>query len=525
MLPNWNYVRDCYNGVTEIKKRGKEKTYLHKFPSETDNRGDESYRLRMEMADFDNIFQTAINSMVGIMNKDKAQVRFDAGNEEITAKEVRDLDVYGNAYGDRLQGLQSRLTFAQTLVGRQGLLLDIETNQFGLEPRFVIKEYSAECILDGEVARSLHTGSKQLQWIVLDETTEEFDPKTKARLPITRYRILGLDEQGYYYTATIEGLNVENEWTTFNFKKPTHHFYPQFKGDRLRFIPFTVCNVDRLGFDQWQMPPFIDMAYSTINAYNIDSLYKRSLVNYSSPTLVLSNMKATGKLALGGVMELQSERETNSSVTLLETSGSGLNQFSACITQIKADALRRTVQGMLESAGANSSGEALLLRMAAGTATIAQIHTTAQNAILEQLCYAARWTGATQDEAAERIDYKVNTTYMGNATTLSEIVGIMAANHSVDGKILSKRNLYSLLQSVSPELSSYEDNELQIEEETANQAAPINQIDTETLKLYFQQQANANNELDTDESDDDQDDDDTDDDTDDKDDKDKNKKI
>lgn len=60
-------------------------------------------------------------------------------------------------------------------------------------------------------------------------------------------------------------------------------------GERLRFIPLTICNVDRLGIENWQSPPYLDVAQVAIGNYMIDSWYKMGLYHFATPTLVICN--------------------------------------------------------------------------------------------------------------------------------------------------------------------------------------------------------------------------------------------
>lgn len=467
MLPLWQYVDDCYTGVPAIKADAKRQKYLMPSPSEKDDIGKGGqYDMRCHLADYDNIFRSAIASMVGIMGKNPATVRFDQGDEEVTPQEVRDIDVWGNKYDDRLAGLKARLNHAQTLFGRAGLLLEVKTGKSKLDPKFVILEYDARSILDGETFQSPIDGKTRLKWVKLDESHDRFNEQTKVREWVTRYRILGLDGQGWYYSAVLEGADADSQWRNFDLNNPAGAAYPHFKTSRLPFVPFTVCNVDRLGIDEWQAPPFIDMAYSTINAYNADSIYKQALANHAKPTLVIANAQTQGKIVLGGMLKLASSAGVQADAKILETGGAGLSALGQSVDRIKNDALRRTIQGMLESAGANSSGEALMLRTAAGTATIASIDLAGARAIEEQLCFAARWAGATEREAGEWISYTVDTSYMGDTATLQEVVSLLTANSAGGRKLLSRQNLYAVLKKeFGDTISDYEDNELQVEEE------------------------------------------------------------
>ena len=278
---------------------------------------------------------------------------------------------------------------------------------------------------------------------------------------------MGLDKNHCYYNATLEGKDVETQWENFDILNPSDFVYPIFKGHTLQFIPFTVCNVDRLGINAWQEPPFLDMAYSTINAYNADSLYKQAMVNHATPTLVVMNAPVPNNVVLGGVMNLFSDEGNNQAdVRMMETNAGGLAELGRCAKSIKEEAMRRTIFGMLESVGANTSGTAITLRTAAGTATISEIDRAGARAIEEQLCFAAVWSGMSWEEAGENIGYEVDTSYMASQGTVQEFVSLMGANLSMGAPFLSKQNLYGILHKLYPStLTEWEINELQKEDE------------------------------------------------------------
>ena len=128
-------------------------------------------------------------------------------------------------------------------------------------------------------------------------------------------------------------------------------------------------------------------------------------------------------------------------------------------------ALRNTsIRELLDGAGANSSGDALQLRTASGTAMIATIDQTGARAIEEQLIYASMWAGATFEEAGGRISYKADTSYLSSDFQLQSVVSLLSVNAMADGgmPLLSKANLYAILEKSLPNtLTSFEDNESQ----------------------------------------------------------------
>lgn len=120
-----------------------------------------------------------------------------------------------------------------------------------------------------------------------------------------------------------------------------------------------------------------------------------------------------------------------------------------------------SIRDLLGEAGANSSGDAIKLRTASGTAAISTIDKTGAKAIEEQPMFASIWAGASVKEAFERICFEADTTYLGAEFQIQSVVSFLQANK--DSHILSKQNAYAILERTFPGvLSSYDDNEAQI---------------------------------------------------------------
>ena len=157
-----------------------------------------------------------------------------------------------------------------------------------------------------------------------------------------------MDKNDQYYSAELNGDDVDGLWQAFDLGEPEKMVnpnvkvrYPKFNATMLNFIPFTVCNVDRLGIDKWQEPPFLDMAHSTINAYNADSLHKQAMVNHASPTLVALNAKIPDNATLGGVMTITGAIENlKADVRMLETNAGGLAEMGRSAESIRERAMR-----------------------------------------------------------------------------------------------------------------------------------------------------------------------------------------
>lgn len=471
-------VADCYRGESAIKDAASRFGYLPPRRNEAEEeekfRGDAKafteYRNRLSYATYENFFRATIDDIVGLMQRLAPTVAFDEADDANAPPEVVELNVYGNAQNDGFKGLKRRLNFDQTLYGRYGLLLDVVTDAEGLRPRFCISEYPALSILDGE-SEGGRVGASRLRWALLDESFLKFDPQTKRRDKIERWRVLGLDANGRYYQALLDG-SASAKWTTFNFAEPETTadsvVYPAFKGKTLDFIPFTVCNVDRLGVENWQEPPFADVARVAIANYRVDSIYKRALWNFASPTLIVSNAKKLdGPVSLGGALFLESGTSESAGASLLETSGSGLAELREAKTEIKEALKFTSIRDLLAGAGANASERALALRADSGTATVAAIDLAGGRAMEEQIVFAYVWAGASFEDAARNVKFEPNTSYLGDDFELSSVVQLLTANSAGGSKLLSDRQLYRLIdKAAGGALDSFEDNEEQkIDEE------------------------------------------------------------
>ena len=481
----WKLCQDCYLGTPAIKNPNNAELYLPKtsreISDEKRNPHSRIYDFRLSHTTYENFFQSVINDAVGIMQKNPPHVSFSQTETNGVAKEVVDISVYGNKFNDGLKGLKWRLNFNQALFGRYGLLLDIVTDDDGESPRFVITEYAADQILEGEEGEPRANGHAGLKWIRLDESKMKFDMKTKIWRLFPKFRILGIDSTGYYYSATIEGENITSDWTRFDFEHPMPSeggevIYPKFKGEYLTFIPLTICNATKLGYDSWQFPPFYDVATLGIGVYQMDSVYKKALWNHACPTLGILNAQLNveegEQVYLGDLLELMSAGQYPADAKMLETSAAGLQEMRLSKEEMKKTLKYFALRDLLDGAGANSSGDAIELRTSSGTASIAAIDNAGALAIEEQLIYASIWAGETPESAAEKISYEADTSYLNSELLLQSVVSLINSNRNPDGTpVLSKENIYRILQKTLPDtLSSFEDNAAQTKTESAGQS-------------------------------------------------------
>ena len=483
-------VADAYDGEDAIKGRvpsdgiecdgldayfylpPSDREYREELKFANDRKRRTRYRTRLAYGVYDNFFKSIIDDVIGVMQTKTPTVQFRAdGDLDASPRELVDLFYYGNSQNDGLKGLKQRLNFGQTLFGRYGLALDVAADRDGLSPRFVVSEYPATSILDGETIRDAF-GASRLSWVLCDESYRRFDRVSKSRSTVERYRVFGLDSKGRYYQAVFDG-NASEKWSSFDLDEPENSaadefVYPTFKGKPLDVVPFSVCNVDRLGIDVWEAPPYLDVAKIAIANYRIDSIYKTALWNYASPTLVVKNISEGDELFLGDVLYLNGTATDAVDATLLETSGTGLAELRQAKEELKASLRFASIRDLFDGAGANSSGKALAIRADSGTAKIATIDKTGARALEEILCFAAAWIGMSRDEIGTNVKYEANASYLTDDFQIQSIVSLMQANASSGNPLLSRRQLYRLTNVASGDLlDEFDDNERQILEENS----------------------------------------------------------
>ncbi|MDO5310080.1 MAG: hypothetical protein Q4G03_11405 [Planctomycetia bacterium] len=470
----WRYVDDCYAGAQRVKFGPNALEYLPIQPlerEELNTRGvqfDHSrYAFRRKIATYENFFRPIIDDVVGLMQRNPATVRFGMTCDEESAPEVVKLKDWGNAFNDGLAGLKNRLNFAQILYGRYGMLLDVQTDRAGLNPSFKIVEYDPRKILDGQVEHERANQFDALRWVLLDESTKLFDPDQKTWRFHPKWRLLALDRRGMYYVAIFQGDAIQEQWRNFELLRPDKRMavYPNFKGKILDFIPFTVCNVERLGVQNWSRPPYLDVARLAIENYVVDSWYKMGLYFHATPTLAVCNAtRESNDVRLGGVVWPKSSGGAPVTVSILETSGRGLAELRNAKEELKSVLRYTSIRDLLEHAGANSSSDSLRIRTTAGTVSVAAIDRTGARAIEEQLCFASIWSGATVEQTRQRISYQPDVTYLGAEFQMDAAVELLKTNYET--RALSNRSAYAFLERAAPGvLPSYDDNVRQIQEE------------------------------------------------------------
>ncbi len=341
------FIDDCVAGTSAIKHGQSDFDYLPMYPSECDgvSVGQQYYALRKRMSHYEPVILRLINECVGMMCMNEPVIGFGVNDDTESAEEVRDIRYNGTLQKDGLSGLKVRTCRFVLQHGRYLLLLDSVGESGTNRAEFRVLEYKAASILDGDMTDD----GRFLRWLLIDESTDVFNHAEKKWETLFRWRVAGVDATGHYYSSLLEGtkIEVEQKWQEFDLLTPPEEItvWPAFRGDYLTFIPATIVNLTNQGVHGYEDPPFLDVAHTSIEAYNLSSLYVCALQKNAQPTIVGVNVnpamvkteitnsdgtKGTKEipipLTLGGAIWFKSPpggTASQSSVNMLETSGAG----------------------------------------------------------------------------------------------------------------------------------------------------------------------------------------------------------
>lgn len=377
-------VDDCLAG----QKRIKEEADKYLPPDKWQNKNRKDYAAYLFRALFFNFTRKALNRYVGMLDMGEPDITF--GNENRMAF-LRDKST---AYGTGLKALQRKINIAQLKHGLCGLLLESTGNN---DYPFIIQQYHANDFLRTYFVSK--GGASYAKFVLLDETSFVYDMESKKDVLQPRLRVLGLDSNGEYYQA---GIRLE-DWEDFDIDEPGNiAIYPDYLGKRFDRIPFTWCGVSSLSGSSFDEPPILNVADAEISLYQLYADFRQVIYMTGQSPLVVSGFKGkkveeiqkelkeliVGSGAIAGLPE-------GVTATYLEMAASSLGLIAQEVQRL----IELCTQDALSLSGnANQSGVAVQLIQDSNISPLQIINSTAGDAITDQLRYAAKWMGLSDDE-------------------------------------------------------------------------------------------------------------------------------
>lgn len=265
-LPDYQKIRDCFNGERAIKAQNV--NYLPKLKAQSE----EDYLNYLLRALFFPVTGKTVTTMVGLATVKPPKIVSD--------------DSMASYFQDSESGKQFTEFYVTTfqevvLMGRYGVLIDAPAQSAG-QP--ILCPYIAENIVNWDV-----DDYGVVTMLLLRESVHEREPGQFKTENIIRYRHCYLDAAGIY---TVEVLDEDLKVTT----PPVQ---PSFSGQTINFIPWVTfgSSGSHMGVDK---PPMLDIATINISHYltSADLEWGRHIVGL--PTPVISGVDAGTKLSIGG---------------------------------------------------------------------------------------------------------------------------------------------------------------------------------------------------------------------------------
>lgn len=361
------------------------------------------------------------------------------------------------------------------LTGCAGLSLEVNNQGRGStdRPDFFINIWQPESIKDKTFEHDELTGESYATMVLLDESEYVFDKATKRRTLENKWRVMGLDAEGRYYTALLKpeqypDFDLDNPPVAPDQNAPQmgEAVYPLYRGDPFHRIPFTFVNATDLSGGHYQDPPLYDIVDLVIALYRGDADYRQTLHFTASDFYKhtgCADPKKQPKMSVGagGVLHLGEGED----FSVVSSPGGGANLQKDALISLHAQCQQRIMT--LLDVGANQSGAALEIMQNSKSARIEPINQNTAAAIAEQLRFAAEWTGLTRQQAHDQVTFnaaKIEDT----AVVISQLQSLW---HSMitEGYPLSKRDFHTLQRKANVTQNDFDQNNEELEIERAQE--------------------------------------------------------
>lgn len=387
-LPYVQQNRVVLEGTKSIIENAKK--YIPK-PSALD---ENEYLAMVKRPSFDNILERVLDTFVGLAFANPPIKEVPSKTE----KQIQEIDLSDNTDVDMSQ----RLVKEVFISGRVGVLVDLNntlqyetTNalmveQMGIRPYATI--YPTESIINYRIENN------QVVLVVLKEEVEEWINKFETET-VTQYRVLEIDETGYYKQTIMQEDSNHNDVVI-------SEIYPTQNGQKMRWIPFYACNSQTLDIKPVK-PPLSDMADSNLSMhrlkidlyhalyFTIPTPYGKGIQDDESPSIVL------------GSTQLHVFRNPDAGLEYLEFKGEGLTHISNEIQNCKDTMGTLGAEFLRDSSSKNEAMETVAMRLAGDRASLISIIDTVSRIMVKVLSEMARWNG----EDDKNITYQINTDF------------------------------------------------------------------------------------------------------------------
>lgn len=387
-LPDVTMIRTLLEGTREFQRNAR------KYIRQPEGLTNEEYLAMIENASFDNILERVLDTFVGLAFANPPIKEVPSKTE----KQMLEIDLSDNADVDMSQKLVKEVFIA----GRVGVLVDLNntlqyetTNalmveQMGIRPYATI--YPTESIIN------YREENNQVVLVVLKEEVEQWINKFETDT-VTQYRVLEIDETGYYKQTIMQEDSNRNDVII-------SEIYPTQNGQKMRWIPFYACNSQTLDIKPVK-PLLSDMADSNLSMHKLKIKYYHGL-DFTLPTPYATGVQddESPTITLGSSV-MHFFRNPDARMQYMEFEGKGLSHYVNEIQNCKDTMGTLGAEFLRDSSSKNEAMETVAMRLAGDRASLISIIDTVSRLMVKVLSEMARWNG----EDDKNITYQINTDF------------------------------------------------------------------------------------------------------------------
>lgn len=425
--PLWKRARDVLEGQDAVHKAGE--AYLPKLKDQEET----DYKAYVKRAGFYNASWRTIAGLLGMMFRKPPTTEL-PGQIETYAD---DIDMAGTS----LETFARDVALEVLSVGRVGILVDhpavdgvqplsvAAAEALGLRP--MLKTYKAESIINWKYGRVRNHWV--LVQVVLEEEIEEADGPFKTD-EVTQWRVLSLDESGFYRQQVYRRLKAEGE-----FEQIGDDVYPMIGSRNLDFIPFYIVGSDGVDSEP-EEPPLIDLFDLNLSHYRTNADYEHGCHFTGLPTAVVSGYIAgegDGKLYIGSQAAWVFP-DPAAKASYLEFTGQGLGALKDNLDRKEQQMAVLGARMLADETGQVETLGATQIKRSGENSVLAAIATAISEAIERSLTVFALWAGA-----AGEVVYQLNRDY--NPAML-DAAQLTALTKSVQAGMISHETLFDLMK-------------------------------------------------------------------------------
>lgn len=414
---NWKQCRDCIDGEEAVKKQGP--AYLPALAG-----GD--YTAYKQRALFFGATSRTVQGLQGAVFRKDYTLEYPESKrvllDDIT-EEASNVDVL------------LRNTVREVLeVGRTGFLVDVSTDDDGVESYAYVAQYKAENILNWRSERI--NGSMTLVMVALLESYDnpnadghdKYNPKEEkqVRMLLLVPRSSTTDDskaEGMVYKQDVYRKNDRDNWELMS----ELSVVPENKGIPLDYIPFMFVNSDN-DEPNVNKPPLLDMVNVNLSHYRTSADLEHGAHFTALPTAVLTGFDPKNTYSIGsGRAWVTSNHQA--SAKYLEYTGQGLG----ALRDLKKD--KEQMMAVLgarfleESKRVGEAAETLRIRASADAGTLESMVGTIDEALTTVLQWHATWSQVTEG-GVKKIKLTLNKDFVSARLQAPEIVALMKARQA-----------------------------------------------------------------------------------------------